>query len=266
MGLGAHGGRLDQRTVLHEPRLERQHDRARQLVLDRKDALELAIVALRPQVIPVRHADQLREDPELIALSAHAPFQDGGDVQLRADLPDVEVLALEEECGGAGDDANALDVGERVDDLLGHAVGEVLVLLVAAQVREGQHHDRRRCRRGLAPAAEAEVPDQAGSRGQHADAGEQQQAPHARAPALGPFQAATLDVEDPRQGDDDGETCRERNHDVGEHSVGPMQTVHDGLDDLEHGEGGDAVSQQRAKDAPALQFDQQGQRHGLSPS
>jgi len=61
-------------------------------------------------VIPVRHADQLREDPELIALSAHASFQDGGDVQLRADLADVEVLAFEEECRGAGDDANALDV------------------------------------------------------------------------------------------------------------------------------------------------------------
>ena len=59
---------------------------------------------------------------------------------------------------------------------------------------------------------------------------------------------------------------RESNHDVGEHRVGPMQTVHDGLDDLEHGEGGDAVSDHRAKYAPALQFDQQGQRHGLSPS
>ena len=137
VGLGARGGRLHQRTIRHELRSQRLYDCGRQLVLHREDVLELAVVGLRPHVIAVRDADELREYTQAIAVPAHAPLQHRGDVQLLADLADVEVLPLEGECGGAGDHANSLHVREAIDDLLRHAVGEVLVLFVVAVVHEG---------------------------------------------------------------------------------------------------------------------------------
>ena len=67
-----------------------------------------------------------------------------------------------------------------------------------------------------------------------------------------------MDIEDPGQGDDDGETRCERNHDVGEDAVGPVQPVHDRLDDLQHRERRDGVANQRAEDAPSLQLPHKG--------
>jgi len=43
---------------------------------------------------------------------------------------------------GPGRDANAVDPDERVHDLLGHSLAEVLLVLRRAHVREGQHRDR----------------------------------------------------------------------------------------------------------------------------
>ncbi len=220
-------------------------------------------------MVAVRRVDELGDDAELVSLAAHAPFQHGGDVQLLADLAHVQVLALEGEGRGAGDDADPRDVGERVDDLLGDAVGEVLVLLAAAQVDEGQHGDRRSAhgrRRGPVAVAHDEVPDQARRRRQHSDADEresQRRTAQAAGTSCGwrALDAACVDVEDPRQADDDGKTRRQGHHHIGEHRFGPVQPVHDGLDDLQNREGGDAVSHQRAEHAPSLQLGEQGQRH-----
>ncbi len=64
-----------------------------------------------------------------------------------------------------------------------------------------------------------------------------------------------------RETDHNGEADCERDHDVGQHLVGPVQPVHHRLDDLEHRERGDAVADQRAEDAPALQLCKQGEVH-----
>src|SRR5205814_1819704 len=63
------------------------------------------------------------------------------------------------------------------------------------------------------------------------------------------------------QGHNDGESDGERDDDVGQHGVGPMQRVHDRFDDLQDGERGDAVPDQCAEDAPALELPQH--RHGV---
>ena len=68
-------------------------------------------------------------------------------------------------------------------------------------------------------------------------------------------------IEDPRQGNNDGESDGERDDDVGQHGVRPMQRVHDRFDDLQDGERGDAVPDQCAEDAPALELPEQ--RHGV---
>src|SRR5207302_4672889 len=120
---------------------------------------------------------ELREDAQAISVPAHAPFEHGRYVQLLADLANVQVFSLEGEGGGAGDHANSFDVGETVDDLLGHAVGEVLVVLVAAEVHEGQDGDRscsRRIGRGPVATSPEKVPGQAGSRREQTDARQHQ--------------------------------------------------------------------------------------------
>jgi len=96
-------------------------------------------------VIPVGRIDELRADPDAIARLAHAPFEDGGDAELAADLAGVDVLALEGEGGGARRDSQPGKPAEEVQKLLREAVREVLLLLVRAQVDERQHGNRR-CR------------------------------------------------------------------------------------------------------------------------
>ena len=163
MGLAVRGRLGNQRSAGNEHRPERLHDRARQLVLDREDALQLPVVALRPEVIAALAVDQLRSNAQGIPFATHAALQDGGDAELLADLPYTEVLALVGKGRRPRDDANAVDVRQRVDQLLGHAVGEVLVVAPAAQVGKGEHGDRRRARHGsTAVVAPREIRGQAG--------------------------------------------------------------------------------------------------------
>ena len=125
-----------------QPHFQGVGDRARDLVLDLEDVFHLAVVALRPEMVAVGHVDQLRADPDPLAGLAHAPFEHALNVERAADPPDVFVLPLEREGGGAGSDAEGLDLGQRVDDLFRHAVAEILVFLFGGEVTEGEHRDR----------------------------------------------------------------------------------------------------------------------------
>src|SRR6266404_6011159 len=60
-----------------------------------------------------------------------------------ADLLHIDGLPFVGEAGIAGDDEEPADAGEGGDDLLDHAVGEILLLRVAAHIGEGQYRDRR---------------------------------------------------------------------------------------------------------------------------
>ena len=172
-----------QRRMLEEPGPERVGDGTRQLVLDRKDALQLPVVRLGPQVVSVRGVDQLGGKPQRIALAPDAPLQDGGDGELLADLADAEVLVLVGECRGARDHPEPIDVGERVDHFLGDSVREVLVVLRGAHVHERQDRDRgARGSRGRVrcPARAREVPRNRWNDGEgcdHADGERQRQSP-----------------------------------------------------------------------------------------
>ena len=98
---------------------------------------------------------------------------------------------------------------------------------------------------------------------EHADAHEHRRQTGAAQAGCGcrPFDPTGLYVEDPGETDDDGKADRQRDHHEGQHCVGPVQPVHDRLDDLEHRERGDAVPDHGAEDATALQL--RPQRHGV---
>ena len=90
--------------------------------------------------------DQLRGDAEGVCGAPHAPFEDCAHVEFARDRADVGVLAFERERRGASGDLQLVDLGERVEQLFGEPVGEVLLLFVPAHVYKGQYRDRVRRR------------------------------------------------------------------------------------------------------------------------
>jgi hypothetical protein len=89
----------------------------------------------------VVHLGELRRDPHVIAVLAHASFQDISHSERLSDMAQVLVLALELKCRRACDHLKARYFGEVVNHLLGQPVGKIFLVPTRAQVREGQNRD-----------------------------------------------------------------------------------------------------------------------------
>ncbi len=85
--------------------------------------------------------DQLDRDAHPAARFAHAAFEHIAHAQFLADLLDVDGLAFVGEGRVAGDHREGAPAGEHRDDVLGDAVGEELLLGIAAEICERQHGD-----------------------------------------------------------------------------------------------------------------------------
>ena len=119
-------------------------DRLRNLILHVEDVFQLAVVALGPQLIAIGHLAQLHGDAHAIPRPPHAAFEHRRHVQLLADGPKVSPLPLKRERRRARGDAQALERRQRVENLLGDAVTEPVLILRRAHIGEGQHSDRHR--------------------------------------------------------------------------------------------------------------------------
>ena len=82
--------------------------------------------------------DELRGDAHAVARLAHAAFEHIADAELASDLPHVDRLALVGEARIARDHEQPFDARQAGDDVLDHAVGEILLLRIAAHVLERQ--------------------------------------------------------------------------------------------------------------------------------
>ena len=114
---------------------------ARDLILEREDVGELAVVGLRPDLKAVCGIDQLRRNAHAPAVLTNASFHDPAHVQRPRDLLDVCLAILEGEGGGARGDAQLGRVGEVVQEFFRDAIGEVFLFRVAAHVHKGEHRD-----------------------------------------------------------------------------------------------------------------------------
>ena len=92
---------------------------------------------------------ELHHNADPVPDLAHAAREHGRHAKLLADLAQVDVLVLEREGRGAGRDLDAWHLGQGIDDVLGYAVTEVLVLRIGAHV--GQRQDRYSLPRRRAP-------------------------------------------------------------------------------------------------------------------
>src|SRR5574337_169566 len=144
VGLDIAAGRLVARHdgLAQQLDLERLGHSLTDLRLDREDVLQFLIVAVRPEAGPVSGADHADRDPDLVALLEHRALDQVGHLQRRADLRRAVLGVAKLEAGILADHLQSIDLGEFGDQLLGQAIGEILLLGVAAFIAERQHRDR----------------------------------------------------------------------------------------------------------------------------
>ena len=111
------------------------------LVLNRKYVIEGAIEALGPSVVSRSHVDQLDADPEPVVGLANAPFEEGSDTESLADGANVAAGLPELKRCRARDHAQTIYVCERVDQLLGETLAEIVLVAAGAHVGKRQHRD-----------------------------------------------------------------------------------------------------------------------------
>ena len=112
------------------------------LVLHSEHVRRVAIEALRPELIAAHDIGELRGHAKPVAGRPHAALEDVAHRERTRDGRQVAVVVAGPEGGGARCDADPVDADQRVHDLLGHPLAEVLLVLRGAHVREGQHRDR----------------------------------------------------------------------------------------------------------------------------
>src|ERR1700689_2857596 len=89
---------------------------------------------------------QLRVDPKSVAATLHRTFEYIADVQLAPDLFHIDSFTLEGKRRGAGEHERAGDMRQVRGEALGHAIDKVVLLGIAAEVREWQHYYGQTCR------------------------------------------------------------------------------------------------------------------------
>ncbi len=107
----------------------------------------LPVVRLGPQMLVGLGIDELRDDAHAVAGAAHAAVEQRR--RRRAFAPISRrlcVALLERHDRGARDHLERADLREMRDDVLGDAVGEVLVLRIGAEVARREARRRRRTR------------------------------------------------------------------------------------------------------------------------
>ena len=122
-------------------RAQRVHDGVGDLVLDREDVGEGAVVALGPEQAAVLGGAELRRNPQPVSGTAHRPLKHPGRPEQGTDGADVLRLAFEGKGRSARGHPQSFDLGQRVDQLVGDSIAQVFGVGVGAGVDEGQHHD-----------------------------------------------------------------------------------------------------------------------------
>jgi len=122
---------------------ELRHDRAgngpSDLVLQIEYVREIAVVPLRPDVIPGGRVDELGRDAYAVAATAHAALEHIAHAQLAADAANIVCAPLVGKRRIACDHHQPLKFRQCREQVLGDPVGEILLVGVIAEVVERQH-------------------------------------------------------------------------------------------------------------------------------
>ena len=117
-------------------------NRLRDLALNGKDVRQFAVISLRPEVPIGARIDQLRVDAHAIARALNASFHDMRDTKLLADLAQISrgsAFVLHHR--SAADHFQIGDLRQVGENFVLHAIGEIGVVFVVAEVFKRQHSD-----------------------------------------------------------------------------------------------------------------------------
>src|SRR2546430_7642294 len=164
VGLGALGGALCQGGPRWAGKVhaQRRDDCPRDLILDGKDipVPRVPIILLRPDLVALRHVDELGADSSPGSSNPNAAVQYVAGMELPPDLLRGDILASEPDHPGSSQDAQSLDLPQGGAELLRHAIAEGSIRRVATDILEFQHGDgqaRLVGRKGRRPPRQEEV-------------------------------------------------------------------------------------------------------------
>ena len=140
-----------------ELNLQGIRNRLRDIILDGENVSHLAVIPFRPEMRLIGYLNELSGDPNAIARSPDAAFENRSYSEPLTDGAQILFLAAKGKCRCASDHPQLRNLGKSVDNLFGQAVAEVLVFLVGAQVHEGEHSNRRGLFSGHADAVRGEA-------------------------------------------------------------------------------------------------------------
>jgi hypothetical protein len=128
---------------LFQSRRDCADDVCSHLVLQIEDVVDIAVESLRPEIRARDGVDQLAGDPHAAGRLAQAAFKDVAHAKFPADLLHVDCPALVGEARVSRDDENAALARQGRDDVLHHAVHEVVLGRIAAEIEKGQNGNGR---------------------------------------------------------------------------------------------------------------------------
>ena len=111
-------------------------------VLKFEDVFERTIEPVGPEMRSAGSFDQLRRNANPLPRFAHRSFEHVSHVEVLSDLLCVDRTALVGESRISGDYKKPADARECRNDLFDHAVGEIFLLRIAADIGERQYRDR----------------------------------------------------------------------------------------------------------------------------
>ena len=162
------GGQFGRRRRRGKPGFEGFHNGPRDLVLNLEDVRHFPVVPFRPQIVPLCRANQLDTDPNPVTRPANTSLQHAGYPESLADPANILLRSPEDESRRAGSNPEVGYVSQSIDDFLGQAVAEILILLIGTEIQKRQDRNGGRGmgrRSGLLP--------QTGSIGVYSGAGPQ---------------------------------------------------------------------------------------------
>jgi len=124
----------------------RGDDPGRDLILQGEDVPQIPIKAVGPEVGAGLGLDQLGGDAHTVGGLAHAALDKVANAELAADLLHIGKPALVDEARLPGDHEQPAHARQRRQNVIDHAVREVLLFGISAHVGEGQDRDGRTIR------------------------------------------------------------------------------------------------------------------------
>ena len=141
VGLGIAGPRSAQVLLLvpAEPDSQTAGNIARDVALHLRDVSQFALIMRPPKLAAIGRTHQIGLDADFIAALRDASHEQSTHLKRLPDLPRIILAPLETKRCAASHDLEVRKLRKRVNQALGQAIAQVIVVWIGSSVDEGQH-------------------------------------------------------------------------------------------------------------------------------